>query len=196
MTISRRDALLGATAAVAVAGVPGVALAIKAAGAKAALAGDPDADLLALSDRLAPALAAWTESRRRFNNTQYEADRTMPLEQPWLVGRTPAEQARKQAIYHRHMEAHGVQTLGRECAKLEGECGDLSAAVLRTRARTPAGIIRKLALVPYGRGSYLGPHWAMAYGEPDPVAFVVGSIRRDLESLAADLERLTAGMQS
>ncbi len=120
----------------------------------------------------------------------------MPLEQPWLVGRTPAEQARKQAIYHRHMEAHGVQTLGRECAKLEEECGDLSAAVLRTRARTPAGIIRKLALVPYGRGSYLGPHWAMAYGEPDPVAFVVGSIRRDLESLAADFDRLIGGMQS
>ena len=41
MKISRRDALMGATAAAVVAGVPGAALAIKAAGVKAALAGDP-----------------------------------------------------------------------------------------------------------------------------------------------------------
>ena len=47
MQISRRGALLGATAAVAVAGVPAVALAMKAAGVKAALAGDPVIGLVA-----------------------------------------------------------------------------------------------------------------------------------------------------
>ncbi len=160
-------------------------LAMKVAGVKAALAGDPDVALLALCDRLDSALAAWKEAGRKYSEAWGEADRTMPLEQPWLVGRTPAEQARKQAIYDRHMEAHGVQTLCRECAKLEGECGDLSAAVLRTRARTPAGIIRKLALLPYGvQNSDLGPSWAVEHGEPDPVTFVVGSIRSDLERLA------------
>ena len=173
--ITRRTALATSAAAV-VTGATTAPLAIKAA-----LAGDPDADLLALSDRLDSALAAWTETRRRHRETWYEAERTMPLEQPWLVGRTPAEQARKQAIYDRHMEAHGVQTLGRECAKLEGECGDLSAAVLRTRARTPAGIIRKLALVPYGvQDSDLEPQWAIGHDEPDPVAFVVGSVDNKL----------------
>ena len=187
MQITRRNALVGATAAAAVTGLTTAPLAMKAAGVKAALAGDPDAGLLALSDRLDSALAAWTEARRRFSEIGYEAERTMPLEQPWLVGRTPAEQARKRAIYDRHMKAHGVLTLGRECAKLEGECGDLSAAVLRTRAQTPAGIIRKLALVPYGiQDSDLGSGWAVEYGEPDPAAFVVGSIRRDLERLAGE----------
>ncbi len=41
MSISRRDALLGATAAAVVTGAITVPLAIKAAGVKAALAGDP-----------------------------------------------------------------------------------------------------------------------------------------------------------
>ena len=130
MSISRRNALLGATAAVAVAGVP------TAVAAQAALAGDPDADLLALCDRLDTALVAWTEARGKHNKAWCEAQRTVPLEQPWLVGRTPAEQTRKKAIYHRHIKAHGVPTLGRECAKLLEECGDLSAAVLRWTLRT------------------------------------------------------------
>ena len=41
MSISRRDALLGATAAAAVTGLTAAPLAIKAAGVKAALGGDP-----------------------------------------------------------------------------------------------------------------------------------------------------------
>ncbi len=185
MNITRRYALLGATAAAAVTGLTVAPLAIKAAGVKAALAGEPDVSLLALCDRLDAALAAWTETSRKFYSARYEADRTMPLEQPWLVGRTPAEQARKQAIYDRHMKAHGVRALAREKGKLEGECGDLSAAVLRTRAQTPAGIIRKLALVPYGaQDGDLEIQWAIKHDEHDPVAFVVGSIRRDLERLA------------
>ncbi len=175
MQITRRDALMGAGAAAVVAGVPG------------AVQGDPDAVLLVLSDRLDSALAAWTEAGRRHSDAWYEAERTMPLEQPWLIGRTPAEQAHKRAIYDRHVKAHGIMILGRECGKLEEECGGLSAAVLRTRAQTPAGIIRKLVLVPYGvQDSDLEPYWAVECGEPDPVAFVVGSIRHDLERLAGE----------
>ncbi len=186
MQITRRNALLGASAA-AVTGLTVAPLAIKAAGVMAALSGEPDVALLALCDRLDFALAAWTETQKKHSTAWHEVGRTMPLEQPWLVGRTPAEQKRKQAIYDRHMKAHGVRTLGRAYAKLEGECGDLSAAVLRTRAQTPAGIIRKLALLPYGvQDSDLEPQWAVKYGEPDPVAFVVGSIRRDLERLAGE----------
>ncbi len=174
--ITRRRVMTGAGAATVAAVMPA-----------AALAEGGDVALLALCDRLDSALAAWTEARRRHSKAWYEADRTMPLEQPWLVGRTPAEHAHKRAIYDQHMEAHGIRTLGRECAKLEGECGDLSAAVLRTRAKTPAGIIRKLALLPYGvQDSALEPFWAVECGEPDPVAFVVGSIRHDLERLAGE----------
>ena len=188
MQISRRDALLGATAAAVITGAITAPLAIKAAAAKAALAGDPDAELLALCDRLDAALAAWTEISGKHSEARSGAERTIPLEQPWLVGRTPAEQARKEAIYHRHMEGHGLPALYREYCGLATECGDLSADVLHTRARTPGGIIRKLVLVPYGaEDDDLGAQWAVEHNEPDPVAFVVGSIRRDLERLSGGL---------
>ena len=48
MSISRRDALLGATAAAAVTGLTTAPLAIKAAGVKAALAGPTDEPLIAM----------------------------------------------------------------------------------------------------------------------------------------------------
>ena len=185
MQISRRDALRGATAAAVVTGAVTAPLAFKAVNVKAALAGDPDAALLALCDRLDAALAALTEARRKHSEARSEAERTIPLEQPWLVGRDPAEQARKRAIYKRHMEGHGLPALYREYCGLVTECGDLSADVLHTRAQTPAGIIRKLVLVPYGaEDNALEAQWAVEHNEPDPVAFMVGSIRRDLERLS------------
>ena len=55
MQISRRGALLGAGAAAVVAGVPGAALAMKAANVRAALAGEP---LIGLESELIEARAA------------------------------------------------------------------------------------------------------------------------------------------
>ena len=57
-SITRRDALRGATAAAVVTGAATAPLAVKAAG-------NPDADLLALCDRLDAALAAQKEAHRK-----------------------------------------------------------------------------------------------------------------------------------
>ena len=65
MNITRRDALLGATAAAVVTGAAVVPLAIKAAGVKVALAGDPaavqgeDAELIALGRQWIDAYGKW-----------------------------------------------------------------------------------------------------------------------------------------
>ena len=178
MSISRRDALVGATAAAVVTGATMAPMALKAAG-------NPDADLLALCDRLDTTLAACEEAHRKLRKTRSEAEKTMPLEKPWLADDDPAEKARKRAGYDRHMEGHGVSALYRDWIRLLTECGNLSVAVLRTRARTPAGIIRKLDLVrDAADDDELAMDWGAAHGEPDPVAFVVESIRADLEQLA------------
>ena len=181
MSISRRDALMGATAAAVVTGAATVPLATMAAG-------NPDVALLALCDRLDAALAALTEAHRKFSEARSEAERTLPLEQPWLYDEEPAEEARKIAVYHRHMEARGVPALSREYSGFATKCGDLSAAVLRTDARTPAGILRKLGLVPYGLedDDDIAAQWSVVHDEPDAVEFVIGSIRRDLERLAGE----------
>ena len=182
MSISRRDALVGATAAAVVTGAATVPLAVKAAG-------NPDAALLALCDRLDSTLAACEEVHGRWCEVQSEANRTMPLEVPWLYSNDPAECARKEAVFDQHLEDCGSSALQREYEGLLTECGNLSVAVLRTRARTPAGIIRKLALVPSEDNSDddLTSEWVAYHGEPDPVAFVVESIRRDLERLAGEV---------
>ena len=179
-SITRRNALVGATAAAVVTGAITAPLATMAAG-------NPDAALLAQCDRLDAALAALTEAHRKFSEARSEAEQTMPLEQPWLYDEEPVEEARKITVYHRHMEARGVPALSREWGRLLTKCGDLSAAVLRTDARTPAGILRKLALVPYGfEDNDMAAHWSVHHGEDDPVAFVIGSIRRDLERLTGE----------
>ncbi len=64
MQITRRDALLGATAAAAVTGLTVAPLSMKAAGAKAALAGDP---LLAMERE-------WLAFRHYCNNYPDESD--------------------------------------------------------------------------------------------------------------------------
>ena len=51
-----------------------------------------------------------------------------------------------------------------------------------------------MGLVPYGGGDLdaqmadddLTAHWSVHYGEDDAIAFVVGSVRRDLERLAGE----------
>ncbi len=64
MSISRRDALLGATAAAVVTGLTTAPLAIKAAGVKAALAGDP----------VLPAYEAFEAVRREYIATDNHID--------------------------------------------------------------------------------------------------------------------------
>ena len=127
-SITRRDALMGATAAAVVTGVATAPLAVKAAG-------NPDADLLALCDRLDAALAAQKEAHRKWTKVQAEAERTVPLDEPWLYDSDTAEQERKRTVDFRHMVDQGVSALSREWNRLFAEFGDLSAAVLRTRAR-------------------------------------------------------------
>ena len=97
MQISRRNALMGATAVAVVTGTATVPFAVKAAG-------DPDADLLALCDQLDATLVASEEVHRRLSTAQDEAHRTMPLEKPWLAADDPVECARKEAVLTKHME--------------------------------------------------------------------------------------------
>ncbi len=64
MQISRRDALMGATAAAVVTGATTAPLAIKAAGVKAALGGDP---AFVLSQQLRAAWRAWLAAMTAFD---------------------------------------------------------------------------------------------------------------------------------
>ena len=70
MNITRRDALLGATAAAAVTGLTVAPLAIKAAGVKAALAGDP---VIALAGQLKAAYRAMIEASDTYEAVAHEA---------------------------------------------------------------------------------------------------------------------------
>ena len=70
MNITRRDALLGATAAAAVTGLTAVPLAIKAVGVKAALAGDP---VIGLAAQVKAAYRTWIEADNAYEAVAHEA---------------------------------------------------------------------------------------------------------------------------
>ena len=87
MNITRRDALMGATAAAVVTGATAIPLAIKAAGVKAALGGEP---LLAMERE-------WNAHRHSYNNSVDDSDVALEPhfrrleEMEWNIYQTPAQ---------------------------------------------------------------------------------------------------------
>ncbi len=212
MQISRRDALLGATAAAVVTGATSAPLAHKAAGVKAALAGDP---AVALSQQLRAANKAWFSAIDAYEEAGHRVgfnicydDGLVTVETPdgratWGAseiraavdpGRyshrlTPEQRdAALAEIKRRKAEAHTVrQELGIESPYQEREhwkarFWGLHARLLDTPAATVDGVVAKL------RGFYNDGEIAeiRAGGDPtDPLeADYAASVYRDLERLA------------
>ena len=161
MSISRRDALLGATAAAVVTGAATAPLAMKAAGVKAALAGDP---VIGLSEQLRAVWKAWMSAQ----NVYEEACHGVGLNTCF--------------VSHDARREFGIEPLWQEEQRLKARFWDLHARLLDMRAATPGGVLAKL------RGFYCDEEIAeiMAGNEPcdDLPAEWAASVYRDLERLA------------
>ena len=214
MSISRRDALLGATAAAVVTGATTAPLAMKAAGVKTALAGDP---VIGLSEQLRAASEAWfsaidafeeATNRVGINDSYYSG--LVSVETPdgracWGAseikaaaedGRnyyrlTPeerdaalAELERRQREYPVKCRELGIESLRQEREHWKAQFWDLQARLLDMPAVTVAGVLAKL------RGFYHDEAIAQMRAGDDPddglEAEWAASIYRDLERLAGE----------
>ncbi len=161
MQISRRDALLGATAAAVVTTAATVPVAIRAAGVKAVLAGDP---AIGLSDQLRATWTAWCSAMNAHEDACHRAGFNT------LEG-------------HKADRALGIEPLWQEREHWKARFWELQARLLDTPATTTRGVLAKI------RGFYGDGEIAqiMAGEEPDPLPgdYVV-SIYLDLERLAGE----------
>ena len=213
--LTRRDALLGATAAAVVTGAATAPLAFKAADVKAALAGEP---VIGLSEQLRAASEAWfsaidafeeATNRVGINDSYYSG--LVSVETPdgracWGAseikaaaedGRlhyrlTPderdaalAELERRQREYPKKCRELGIEPLRQAREHWKAQFWDLQARLLDTPATTPGGVLAKL------RGFYHDAEIAdmRTGGDPDtdlPVEFAA-SVYRDLERLAGGM---------
>ena len=213
MSISRRTALATGAAAI-VTGAATAPLAIKAAGVKAALAGDP---VIGLSDQLRAASEAWFSAIDAFedathrvgiNDSYYSG--LVSVETPdgracWGAseikaaaegGRlhhrlTPderdaalAELERRQREYPKKCRELGIEPLRQEREHWKAQFWDLQARLLDMPATTTRGVLAKL------RGFYHDEEIAgiMAGDDPDNGLEPewAASIYRDLERLAGE----------
>ncbi len=163
MSISRRDALLGATAAAVVTGATAAPIAINAAGVKAALSGEP---VVALSQQLRAASEVWNSAIDAFEEAAHRAGCSC------LVGQEVRQEL-------------GIESLWQEREHWEARFWDLRARLLETPSATVGGVLAKL------RGFYHDGEIAdmRAGGDPDealPEEYAA-SVYRDLERLAGGL---------
>ncbi len=162
MQISRRDALMGATAAAVVTGTTAAPLAIKAAGVEAALAGDP---AIGLSDQLRATWTAWCSAMDAHEDACHRAGLTI-------------FESRE---VHRE---HGIEPLWQEVEHRKARFWDLQARLLDTPATTTRGVLAKL------RGFYGDGEIAIIMAGDDPTddlpAEYAASVYRDLERLAGE----------
>ncbi len=208
MQISRRDALMGATAAAVVTGAIAGPLAIKAAGVKAAMAGDPVIDLAqqlsAASDAWFAAIDVYEEAYHRVGyNWAYWDRGSVEVETSngcygWGAGeiRQAAEDgritsARRDAalaeIERRQCEGQelrqelGIEPQYQERERREARFWELQARLLDMPATTPRGVFAKL------RGFYHDDEIARIDDElEDLPGEYATSIYRDLERLAGE----------
>ena len=163
MSISRRDALLGATAAAVVTGAAVAPLAMKAAGVKAALAGDPVIDL---ARQLNAVWKAWMSAQNAYEEACHRVGYNT-----FGIGEVRREL--------------GIEPLWQEEQRLEARFWGLQTRLLDMPATTPRGVLAKL------RGFYHDGEIALmrAGDDPDndlPVEFAA-SVYRDLERLAGGM---------
>ena len=164
MNITRRDALLGATAAAAVTGLTVAPLAIKAAGVKAALAlaGDP---VIGLSDQLRAVWKAWMSAQDVYEEACHRVGYTT-----FGIGGVRREL--------------GIEPLWQEEQRLKARFWDLHARLLEMQATTPGGVLAKL------QGFYDGEIEEIIAGRDpynDLPAEWAASVYRDLERLAGEV---------
>ncbi len=188
MNITRRDALMGASAAAVVTGAATAPRTIQAA-----LAGDP---VIPLARRLRAASAAWLSAEDAFEDACHRVgfdicyhEGLVPMEtsdgpSTWGADEIweAAEIARRQRAGRELRRALGLEPLWREAAHWKARFRDLDARVLEMPAATARGILAKL------RGCYSDHEIAQirAGNEPDDdlPAEWAASVYRDLERLA------------
>jgi len=209
MSISRRNALLGATAAAVVTGAAVAPLAMKAA-----LAGDP---VIGLSDQLRAASKAWFSATDTFEDATHRVNINDSYYSGLVSVKTPdgracwgaseikaaaedgrlhhrltpderdaalAELERRQREYPKKCRELGIEPLRQAREHWEARFWDLQARLLDMPATTTGGVLAKL------RGFYNAAEIAdmRTGGDPDtdlPVEFTA-SIYRDLERLAEE----------
>lgn len=207
MQISRRDALLGATAAAVVTGATTAPLAMKAA-----LAGDP---VIGLSEELRAASEAWFSAIDAFEDASHDVgfnicydDGLVDVETPDGRARWSASEIRQAAedgrrhhkitpeqrdaalaeIERRKREGHevrrelGIESLHQEREHWEARYWDLQARLLDMPATTLRGVLAKMRGF-YHDGEIVG---IMAGNDPDNGLEPewAASVYRDLERLA------------
>ncbi len=167
MTISRRGALLGASAAAVVAGVPGAVL-------------GEDAALLAQVARFIEIYGRWRSAWEKWGELRLRIG-TMP-DCPPIIG--AAFNGRWDFI-----KEHDDSGLYDESERLGVLVGSLANAIMETPARTFRGAIEKFHIAHLAVGSYRddGDEGLEAYQDwKNPW----------METVAVDFERLIAGMPS
>ncbi len=146
MNLSRRDALLGATAAAVVTGAITAPLAIKAASVKAALGGEPIAAQATAQDPVIDALL--NELRKhstRLDEIRVETQAALQLIPAGIQAEYDARPGGPLQFpdYHREYVACGVEALDKECDTVCGRLSDIEAQIIGTPVRTLDGLLEK-----------------------------------------------------
>ena len=188
MNITRRDALLGATAAAAVTGLTAAPLAFKAASVKAALAnGDPEIE--ALLGQLRTANARYDD----LNARRHVALRLIPraVEEArdayWCPAAAPQD---VQDAYNRHYEASGVSELDEQSGPILDRISDTEARIMQTPATTLRGTLSKARVAWHVTATMESlnetePNFDGQQGRLDDPVFI-WAILQDLERLAGE----------
>ena len=137
MNITRRDALLGATAAAAVTGLTAVPLAIKAAGVKAVLVGTSDARIVALAEEHDRTLAEMDKTKDRWCDLLTEK---LP---PHL---RHVDLLKSRPVFHLALEVckdPELKALGAAEDRLVERRREIIAQLSQTEARTLQGVCTK-----------------------------------------------------
>jgi len=176
-TISRRDAIKGATAAAVITGAILAPLAIKAAGAKAALAGD-DAVLLARIEQFHEVYDAQNRvwAKQQAHRAEIEARPDCP----------PIDPATCSRDHFAYLEANDAFRYYGETERLIEKTGPLVNTVFETPARTTKGALEKLkiAYTAIGDGEGSGDEGLLLC--QNPVALWMAAVVADLGRLAGE----------
>ncbi len=185
MNITRRDALLGATAAVAVAGVPLTAIA----------ASEPIMPMFAQMEKLYAESGACMEA-------YHAAERRIPahLTRALESYRAPLYMpAKLRAEYHQAYAAVGCERLSDESDEIMERYTDISVELFQTPATTYQGLIAKtraayrISIGQECSADPLGPADAPFYPDANGHGGLESSVM--LWSIVQDFERLIGGMQ-
>ena len=188
MSISRRDALLGATAAAAVTGLTVAPLAMKAADVKAALAGaDPQIEALLVQLRAADARYDDLNARRHVALRLIPRAVEEARDAYWCPAAAPQD---VRDAYQRHYEASGLAALDDQSGPLLGKISDIEAQIMQTPATTLHGALSKARVAWHVTAAMegldeTGPDLDGQEGRLDDPAFI-WSILQDLERLAGE----------